>query len=200
MAWINEGPGPPQCPHSCQHKYHVNDRYNQNTLKNNKDNKVKNKQHNNNNNNFSSKSNNKNNNGINMENRLYENRQCLDYLGDNDEYSPSQICKKSSSDIETKLKSIRLRHCCERDVLSALHNEAYSDVLNGGAGCVKRLNDLMEADSLAARITCEFMEILVRYDCGHRYSLIHRCGDCKVSTKRQFEAFIVACFSINFLI
>lgn len=119
-----------------------------------------------------------------MENRLYENRQCLDYLGDNDEYSPSQICKKSSSDIETKLKSIRLRHCCERDVLSALHNEAYVDVLNGGAGCVKRLNDLMEADSLAARITCEFMEILVRYDCGHRYSLIHHCGDCKVSTNQ----------------
>lgn len=121
-----------------------------------------------------------------MENRLYENRQCLDYLGDNDEYSPSQICKKSSSDIETKLKSIRLRHCCERDVLSALHNEAYVDVLNGGAGCIKRLDDLVEADSLAARITCEFMEILVRYDCGSRYSLIHHCGDCKVSTKKIF--------------
>lgn len=183
VAWINEGPGPPQCPLSCQHKYHVNDRYNQNKQNTNKDNKSTNKL-NNNNNNFSSKSNNnKNNNGINMDNRLNENRQCLDYLGDNDEYSPSQICKKSSSDIETKLKSIRLRHCCERDVLSALHNEAYGDVRNGGAGCVKRLTDLMEADSLAARITCEFMEILVRYDCGHRYSLIHHCGDCKVSTK-----------------
>lgn len=182
VAWINEGPGPPLCPRSCQHKYHVNDRYNQNSFKFNKDNKSTNKL-NNNNNNFSSKSNNnKHNNGINMENWLNENRQCLDYLGDNDEYSPSQICKKSSSDIETKLKSIRLRHCCERDVLSALHNEAYFDVLNGGAGCVKRLNDLVEADSLAARITCEFMEILVRYDCGHRYSLIHHCGDCKVST------------------
>lgn len=168
VSWIDEGPGPPQCPQSCQHKYHVNGRYNQNSLKTN---------NNNNNNN----SNNKNNNGINMENRLYENRQCLDYLGDNDEYSPSQICKKSSSDIETKLKSIRLRHCCERDVLSALHNEAYFDVLNGGAGCVRRLTDLVEADSLAARITCEFMEILVRYDCGHRYSMIHHCGDCKVS-------------------
>lgn len=185
MSWINEGPGPPQCPRSCHQKYHVHDRYNQNTLKSNEDNKNSyNKLNNNNNNNFSSKSNNnRNNNGINMEknNRLYENRQCLDYLGDNDEYSPSQICKKSSSDIETKLKSIRLSHCCERDVLSALHNEAYIDVLNGGAGCEKRLVDLMDADLLASRITCEFMEILVRYDCGHRYSLIHQCGDCKVS-------------------
>lgn len=184
MAWINEGPGPPQCPQSCHKIYHVNDRNNQNTLKSNGDNKSSyNKLTKNYNNNFSSKSNkDKTNNGINMENRLYENRQCLDYLGDNDEYSPSQICKKSSSDIETKLKSIRLRHCCERDVLSALHNEAYVNVLDGGAGCEKRLNDLMEADSLAARITCEFMEILVRYDCGHHYSLIHHCGDCKVST------------------
>lgn len=181
MAWVNEGPGPPQCPPSCQQKkkYHVNDPYNQNPLK---DNKSKHKVNTNNNNNFSSKSNNnRNNNDLKMENRFNENRQCLEYLGDNDEYSPSKICKKSSSDIETKLKSIRLRHCCERDVLSALHNEAYFDVLNGGAGCMRRLDELMEADSLAARITCEFMEILVRYDCGQRYSLIHHCGDCKVS-------------------
>lgn len=198
MAWINEGPGPPQCPHSCQqHVYHVNDRYNQNKLENNGDNK-KSYKLNNNNNNFSSKSNNKNknNNGINMENRLNENQECLDYLGDNDEYSPSKICKKSSSDIETKLKSIRLRHCCERDVLSALHNEAYVDVLNGGAGCEKRLGELMDADSLAARITCEFMEILVRYDCGHRYSLIHRCGDCKVSTTHDQLIFPHPSFSV----
>jgi hypothetical protein len=181
VAWISEGPGPPQCPQSCQQKkYHVNDPNNQ--KKPLKDNKNKHNL-NDNNNNSSSKTNNnnRNNNELNMENRLYENRQCLDYLGDNDEYSPSKICKKSSSDIETKLKSIRLRHCCERDVLSALHNEAYYDVLKGGAGCVRRLNELMETDSLAARITCEFMEILVRYDCGHRYSLIHHCGDCKVS-------------------
>lgn len=191
VAWINEGPGPPpstpQCQ-TCQTKYHVHDRYNQNNLKITKDNKNTNKLNNNNNNNFS---NNKNTNGINMENWLKENRQCLHYLGDNDEYSPSQICKKSSSDIETKIKSIRLRHCCERDVASALHNEAYIDVKNGGAGCLKRLNDLMDADTLAARITCEFMEILVRYDCGQAYSLIHHCGDCKVSIKKKLSINIV---------
>jgi hypothetical protein len=129
-----------------------------------------------------------------MENRLHENRQCLEYLGDNDEYSPSTICKKSSSDIdiETKLKSIRLRHCCERDVLSALHNEAYDEVLSRGPYCIPRLTELMNADILAARITCEFMEILVRYDCGHRYSLIHQCGDCKVS--------IACCIRRNFFL
>jgi hypothetical protein len=176
VAWINEGPGPPGCPLSCQ-KYHVNDRYNQN-IKNN-DNKNYNLKYNNNKvSSINNKSNNKN--DLNMENRLNENRQCLDYLGDNDEYSPSQICK-SSSDIETKLKSIRLRHCCERNVLSALHNTAKADVLKGGAGCINILNDLIETDALAAKITCEFTEILDRYDCGQAFSLIHHCEDCKVS-------------------
>jgi hypothetical protein len=193
VAWINEGPGPPpQCPQPCPPKYHVNDPNNQNTLKKDKSSN----KYNNNNNNFSSHPNNdnRNNNGINMENRLHENRQCLEYLGDNDEYSPSTICKKSSSDIdiETKLKSIRLRHCCERDVLSALHNEAYYEVLSRGPDCIPRLTELMNADILAARITCEFMEILVRYDCGHRYSLIHQCGDCKVS--------IACCIRRNFFL
>ncbi|CAO1420411.1 unnamed protein product [Diamesa serratosioi] len=131
-----------------------------------------------------------------MENRLNEkNRQCLDFLGDNDEYSPSQICKKSSSDIETKLKSIRLRHCCERDVLSALHNTAYVDVLNGGADCNKRLNEILEADALAAKVTCEFTEILVRYDCGQTYSLIHHCGDCKEAYRRWVCSTLIPYFS-----
>lgn len=111
-----------------------------------------------------------------------ENRQCLDYLGgDNDDNSPSKICE-SLGDIETKLKSLRLRHCCERDVASALHNEAYEQVLKKDKEfCKMRLNELIEVDKLAERITCEFREILVRYDCGHKYSLIHDCDDCKVS-------------------
>lgn len=111
-----------------------------------------------------------------------ENRQCLDYLmgGDNDVNSPSKICE-SLSDIETKLKSLRLRHCCERDVASALHNEAYEQVLKDKQACMTRLKELIEVDMLAERITCEFREILVRYDCSHPYSLIHDCRDCKVS-------------------
>lgn len=172
-------------------KYHVNDRYNQKEklLKSSADNKQQQqpKQQQLNRNKF----NNNNFNGIsesdinNMMNRYNENRQCLDYLGgDNDDYSPSKLCE-SSSDIETKLrnlKRLRLRHCCERDVASALHTEAYEDVLRGSIeSCKLRLNDLIEVDRLAERITCEFKEILVRYDCKQRYSLIHHCGDCKVS-------------------
>ncbi|ETN66112.1 hypothetical protein AND_002107 [Anopheles darlingi] len=115
----------------------------------------------------------------NMENRLNDKRQCLDYLGDNDELSPAQICKKSSASIETKLRALRLRHCCERTVGSALHNAAYAEVLGGGPACTARLHELLETDALAARITCEFTEVLIRYDCGQPYSIIHHCEDCK---------------------
>uniref|UniRef100_A0A182TPB2 Uncharacterized protein n=1 Tax=Anopheles melas TaxID=34690 RepID=A0A182TPB2_9DIPT len=112
-----------------------------------------------------------------MENRLNDKQQCLDYLGDNEELSPAQICKKSSQSIETKLQTLRLRHCCERTVGSALHNAAYADVLHGGPGCTGRLTELLETDALAARITCEFTEVLIRYDCGQPYSIIHHCED-----------------------
>ena len=150
------------------------------------------------NNKISHNKNNINKNDKNTENTINENRECLDYLGE-DEFSPSQLCKKSSSDIETKLKSLRLRHCCERNVLSALHNTAYVDVLTGGAGCLSILTELLETDALAARITCEFTEILVRYDCGQPYSLVHHCEDCKVSYF-FLQKSILLCVNMNGLI
>lgn len=114
--------------------------------------------------------------------RLQDKQQCLHYLGDRNETSPEHICKSPRDTIETKLRSLRLRHCCERTALSALHNEAFNAVLNNGSSvCIKTLKDLMETDSLAARITCEFTEILIRYDCRQSYSIIHHCEDCKVS-------------------
>uniref|UniRef100_A0A182M605 Uncharacterized protein n=1 Tax=Anopheles culicifacies TaxID=139723 RepID=A0A182M605_9DIPT len=122
-----------------------------------------------------------------MENRLNDKQQCLDYLGDNEELSPAQICKKSSQSIETKLKTLRLRHCCERTVGSALHNAAYADVLYGGTNCTGRLAELLETDALAARITCEFTEVLIRYDCGQPYSIIHHCEDCKYKSDWLFR-------------
>uniref|UniRef100_A0A1B0DH44 Uncharacterized protein n=1 Tax=Phlebotomus papatasi TaxID=29031 RepID=A0A1B0DH44_PHLPP len=70
-------------------------------------------------------------NKVNMESRFDKQQQCLDYIGDNEESSPAQICKKSSRDIETKLRALRLRHCCERSAISALHSQALEDVLNG---------------------------------------------------------------------
>ncbi|KAL9699450.1 hypothetical protein quinque_002891 [Culex quinquefasciatus] len=61
----------------------------------------------------------------------------------------------------------------------ALHNAALEAVLGGGSDCERMLGDLLETDSLAARITCEFTEVLVRYDCGQPYSIIHHCEDCR---------------------
>lgn len=114
------------------------------------------------------------------ENRLNDKQQCLHYLGDRTETSPEHICKNLDK-VVTTLSSIRLRHCCERSALSALHNDAFRDVQNSSSLCIKTLKDLMETDSLAARITCEFTEILIRYDCRQSYSIIHHCEDCKVS-------------------
>ncbi|XP_049296954.1 uncharacterized protein LOC125770925 [Anopheles funestus] len=162
VAWIDEGPGPPRCPPPCE-TFRTHATYN---------NKNSNKPYNIDNTKY------------NMENRLNDKQQCLDYLGDNEELSPAQICKKSSQSIETKLKTLRLRHCCERTVGSALHNAAYADVLYGGTNCTGRLTELLETDALAARITCEFTEVLIRYDCGQPYSIIHHCEDCKEAYRR----------------
>lgn len=107
-------------------------------------------------------------------------QQCLDYFGDNEDSSPAQLCKKSSRDITTKLRTLRLRHCCERTAMDAIHNEALAIVKQGGPACVRTLTDLLDADALASRITCELNEILLRYDCRQLYSIKHGCRDCKV--------------------
>lgn len=117
--------------------------------------------------------------------------QCLDYFGDNEESSPAQLCKKSSRDIATKLRTLRLRHCCERTTISAIHNEALATVLQGGVACINTLTDLLDADALASRITCELNEILLRYDCRQLYSIKHGCRDCKVSVYASKSAYVL---------
>lgn len=107
--------------------------------------------------------------------------QCLDYFGDTDANKPAQLCAAPKAAIVERLRELRLRHCCERTALSALHNEALADVRAGGADCERRLHDLMDADTLAERVTCELNDILVRYDCRQLYSIKHGCLDCKVS-------------------
>jgi hypothetical protein len=115
----------------------------------------------------------------NMEYRIND-KPCLSYLGDADGTSPATICKKSSHEIAVQLQTLRLRHCCERNIISALNIDIFNATLNGGAACEVHLKQIEETDTLAARITCEFTEVLVRYDCGQPYSLIHHCEDCKV--------------------
>ena len=79
---------------------------------------------------------------------------------------------------------LRLRHCCEHAVVNALtpgKDGPLEDVLNGGRKCVDALDKLLLVDALAARLHCEFEEVLARYDCGQSYSVIHNCTHCKVS-------------------
>ncbi|XP_063697816.1 uncharacterized protein LOC134828759 [Culicoides brevitarsis] len=160
---IEEGPGPPQppppeCPLSCreQKQQKLNQQHN-----NSKSNKLKN-----------------------MEITGIKKQECLSYLGEANEFSPEYLCKRKSS-IETQLRNLRLRHCCERDALSALHYQAYLDVIKGNESmCVKRIKDLIETDQLASRITCELTEILTRFDCKKPYSLINHCDDCREAYRR----------------
>lgn len=115
-------------------------------------------------------------------NRFYEKQQCLDYLGDDQlAFSPQKICKKSSDEIIGVLRTLRLRHCCERNAYSALHNDGLAVVLGGGKPCEITLKELIDADALASRITCGLNEILFRYDCRQVYSIKHGCEHCKVS-------------------
>lgn len=128
-------------------------------------------------------------------NRFYEKQQCLDYLGDDQlAFSPQQICKKSPSDIINILRTLRLRHCCERNAYSALHNDGLTAVINGGHQCETTLLNLIDMDALASRITCELNDILFRYDCRQLYSITHGCDACKVSSNCSYFLLLINCY------
>ncbi|EFN74497.1 hypothetical protein EAG_05889, partial [Camponotus floridanus] len=80
------------------------------------------------------------------------------------------------------VSKLRLRHCCEQAVVNALApgKDGLLEVLNGGRTCNDTLDKLLIVDALAARLHCEFEEVLARYDCAQPYSVIHNCTHCKV--------------------
>jgi len=87
------------------------------------------------------------------------------------------------------MSGLRLRHCCEHTVVNALapgKGGPLEDVLNGGRKCADALDKLLHVDALAARLHCEFEEVLARYDCAQPYSVIHNCTHCKVSNDYFF--------------
>lgn len=116
--------------------------------------------------------------------------QCLLYL---EESHKGKICGdnsgRSTSNFSLRkdryrfMSRLRLRHCCEQAVVNALapgKDGPLEDVLNGGQKCVDILDKLLIVDALAARLHCEFEEVLARYDCAQPYSVIHNCTHCKV--------------------
>lgn len=115
-----------------------------------------------------------------------ENPQCLFYL---DENQTESICsfKLRNKDkwiddkwLTSLMQEIRLRHCCEHKLTESLSDALLDKVYKGGEECRHVLNSLMDVDNLAARVSCEFNEVLSRFDCGQPYSVRFTCENCKV--------------------
>ncbi|XP_031786763.1 uncharacterized protein LOC100679860 [Nasonia vitripennis] len=133
--------------------------------------------------------------------------QCLFYL---EESHKKEVCREdfgraSSRSYPTPrenrywfMSGLRLRHCCEHAAVNALApgpNGPFEAVLNGGDPCVKALDKLLLVDALAARLHCEFEEVLARYDCGQTYSVIHNCTHCKEAYRKWVCSSLVPYFA-----
>ncbi|XP_026324331.1 uncharacterized protein LOC113233416 [Hyposmocoma kahamanoa] len=90
------------------------------------------------------------------------------------------LCALGAGARARRLAELRLRVCCERSPASALDRSARADVLAGGPRCETTLRDLLDLDALVARVHCDFVNILDRYDCDQPYS-VHTCHECQVS-------------------
>ncbi|CAK1548263.1 unnamed protein product [Leptosia nina] len=93
------------------------------------------------------------------------------------------LCAMAASERARRLAELRLRACCERSPASALDRSARADVLAGGERCDTTLRDLLALDAMVARVHCDFVGILHRYDCDQSYS-VHTCNECQVSLRR----------------
>ncbi|XP_011304665.1 uncharacterized protein Mid1 [Fopius arisanus] len=133
--------------------------------------------------------------------------QCLFYL---EESHKRDICREdfarsSSLSFSTSrenrywfLSGLRLRHCCENAVINALapgDGGPLEDVLNGSPRCVSALDKILSVDALAARLHCEFEEVLARYDCRQSYSVIHNCTHCKEAYRKWVCSSLVPYFA-----
>ncbi|XP_071442485.1 NALCN channel auxiliary factor 2 [Hetaerina americana] len=101
--------------------------------------------------------------------------QCLYYL---EEMAQGEA---ACAEGEGRLKALHLKHCCESSVWSALPPEARG---GGTEICTASVRSILEADDLSRRITCEFDNVLDRYDCGQVYSVRFGCDNCKAAYRR----------------
>ncbi|XP_058800394.1 uncharacterized protein LOC131669501 [Phymastichus coffea] len=134
-------------------------------------------------------------------------KQCLFYLED---AHKAAVCREDfglagnrayASPPENRfwfLSGIRLKHCCEHAVVNALspgRGGTLEAVLAGGDACARVLDTILQVDLLAARLQCEFEEVLVRYDCGQTYSVIHNCTHCKEAYRKWVCSSLVPYFA-----
>ncbi|KAG8335758.1 hypothetical protein J6590_060675 [Homalodisca vitripennis] len=96
--------------------------------------------------------------------------QCLEYLN---ESHKTVLCGAGGGG---GVRGVRLRHCCEHSVHDSLSAEVFLD----NAACERAVQALIDIDRLAARLQCEFAEVLSRYDCGQSYSVNFHCDHCQV--------------------
>ncbi|XP_076247483.1 calcium-permeable channel component Mid1 [Calliopsis andreniformis] len=133
--------------------------------------------------------------------------QCLFYL---EESHKRDICRDDFGRTSTRsfltprenrywfMSGLRLRHCCEHAVVNALapgKGGPLENVLNGGQKCADALDKLLLVDALAARLHCEFEEVLARYDCGQPYSVIFNCTHCKEAYRKWVCSSLVPYFA-----
>lgn len=90
------------------------------------------------------------------------------------------LCALEASERARRLTNLRLRACCERSPASVLNPAARTDVLTGGDPCERTLYEILGLDAMVARVHCDFVDILTRYDCDQSYS-VHTCNECQVS-------------------
>ncbi|XP_076281996.1 calcium-permeable channel component Mid1 [Lasioglossum baleicum] len=133
--------------------------------------------------------------------------QCLFYL---EESHKKDVCRDDFGRSSTRsfvtprenrywfVSGLRLRHCCEHAVVNALapgKGGPLENVLNGGQKCVDALDKLLLVDALAARLHCEFEEVLARYDCAQPYSVIFNCTHCKEAYRKWVCSSLVPYFA-----
>ncbi|XP_049887304.1 uncharacterized protein LOC126381837 [Pectinophora gossypiella] len=95
----------------------------------------------------------------------------------------AQLCALSAGARARRLAQLRMRACCERSPASALDRGARAHVLAGGERCERTLHDLLSLDAMVARVHCDFVNILDRYDCDQSYS-VHTCKECQETYRR----------------
>ncbi|XP_053601859.1 uncharacterized protein Mid1 [Plodia interpunctella] len=93
------------------------------------------------------------------------------------------LCALGAAARARRLAELRLRACCERSPASALDRGARADVLAGGERCERTLHDLLGLDAMVARVHCDFVDVLSRYDCDQSYS-VHSCYQCQETYRR----------------
>nr|XP_033325439.1 uncharacterized protein LOC117219964 [Megalopta genalis] len=133
--------------------------------------------------------------------------QCLFYL---EESHKKDVCRDDFGRSSTRsfstprenrywfVSGLRLRHCCEHAVVNALapgKGGPFENVLNGGSKCADALDKLLLVDKLAARLHCEFEEVLARYDCAQPYSVIFNCTHCKEAYRKWVCSSLVPYFA-----